>query len=999
MNKFTKTLILLLTALMMLCANEAMAKLKVTSLSSSAKVPQTGGSSSGTKLYCNGLDVLVREVNGETQVLVDENQDGVFDDNPDNEDNELVELEGELTWEMVEIYIGGNYCTEGHTTKFTMTGGHINCVYPTSPRASNGEERAVTKGEIYLDIRGGSLSDIVMKDGMFDIGKAFAETAMVTMVVNNAKYEGYRFPDLKVAYYVDLETGQLDFFSNISVVMTNCTFRDAECLFYVRPNEYDGEGGGFITNADGSRYTAFGNVTIPAGVTVATDTITVLPGAVVNNLGTVKFRGCVGVKQMEGTWNGRAIQESAGHGRTIVRTVRATCTTSGSATITCLDCKKVIDRRVLLALGHNNITEPAIAATCTTSGMTSGTYCSRCGLVSKKVTPVAPTHNWHEVANASEMKQLGITPDNFYWCESEVSGVRVCTSCKKVEAIEPAVLSSDDHSWSVYTSDNNATCSTYPTKTRHCTHFTTYNSKRVPCRATQTIVDTSGSLKDHVMLEHPAKEPTCETEGNEFYYSCTSCGKYFNESKSRIQSYIAIPANGHTFDEKSVSRNGLPDKNALASSATCTEPRTYFYSCSVCGVIGDESTYPYGRPRGHSYELQSIDYINPTAPETGTVTLHCTTCNDVQPNFAFSYNKTRTSSTGIAYSSKLARTITPATCQPGVGEYALNIQYGTNNISTTYEAPIIPIYAEDSEGNIIPDTYLIHDWDENGHCSHHHDADVAGYIRYTKSQDLGDGYIYNYDDGIAFASQNEMFASESAQAALDNKEAKLFADYTLADGAAFTNPVSGGFTATHFRYNRAVTGGRIVTFVLPANVPTACFNGAVYKFSNFDDVENKFVFDEYEESETEANVPYLIVLDDDATTLMSAPATAVTVNAEGDLINEVGNAAQVGAYETTPIASSASKSYYGYDSADGVFVKALSGTINPFRSAFSLTSASQAASRIRLQLGSDEQSAIISVEADKLDAEGSEIYDLTGKKVSLTEKGHIYIINGKKQLK
>lgn len=1016
MKTVTKILVHLLTVLVCLYAGPAYAKLKVTkAVNLTAKVPASGANSNGTKLCANGLDVLVREKAGETQVLIDENQDGKFDDDPANEDNELVELEDGLTWEMINIFLGGNHCTEGHTTKFTMTGGHIGCVHPISPKAGSGEERAVSRGEIYLDISGGSLADISTRDGVFDMGGAFAETAKVTIVVNNAHYEGYKFPYLEIVSSYDSETGQYELFSNISIVMTNCTFRDAECLSYVKPEDYNGNGGGFITNADGSCYTAFGNVTIPEDVIVATDSVTVLPGAVVNNLGTVKFRSCLGVTQMEGTWNGNVIVEPTGHGRTITRRVRATCTKDGFATTTCLDCRNVVKISIQPALGHDYISEPAIAATCTTSGMTSGTYCSRCGLVSKKVMPVAPTHKWRTVDSASEMKMLDITPSTFYWCEDEATGVKVCTSCGKVEAIEPAVLSSDDHSWSSYTSDDNATCSTYPTKTRYCTHYTTINGKRVRCFATQTIVDTSGSLKDHVMLEHPAKEPTCEMEGNEFYYECTSCGKYFDESKNRIQTYIAIPANGHTFDKKGTGRV-LPDRDALASSADCTTPAQYYYRCSECSVIGDEMTYSFGKPLGHSYRIYNIDYVNPEVPETGYLTLECQRCSEKWKNFAFSHHKASSLENGLSYDCNLTTTYVRPTCQTGLGEYTLNMHYGKSDMTTTYTAPIPAMTAYDEDGQIIPGKYLIHKWDENGHCEDHPDEpNVAGYIRYMTEKPMDDGSMYRFEDGASFATVKDMLVSPYGDELYASRGAEAVAfNYTLSDnGQSFWNNVYNGFTANKFDYDRAVVGGRIVTFSLPANVPTDCINGTVYKLSDYDQENRKFVFDEYTEADIEPFTPYLVQLDNDATKLINGPVGPVTVSQTIEAPYSVSVldgtdreiCSHVSSYNNFGTTSDETYSWYGYDSTDGVFVKALTGNIRPFRTALSirneyLNASSQAAPRIALALnGADGETNIISVDVDELDKEGSEIYDLTGKKVATPEHGHIYIINGKKQLK
>lgn len=223
------------------------------------------------------------------------------------------------------------------------------------------------------------------------------------------------------------------------------------------------------------------------------------------------------------------------------------------------------------------------------------------------------------------------------------------------------------------------------------------------------------------------------------------------------------------------------------------------------------------------------------------------------------------------------------------------------------------------------------------------DADVAALVIPTGSEvgsvdltgvELGDGLATsNFGSELG----NTLFFISADQTLTGNNVVKdgTCANLVLTDGQSFNAPE--GFTASHITYNREVKASangtdEVYTFVLPFTFTADKVNGTVYELSGVND--GVLDFTSLEGSmELKANRPYLVV--SNGTQLLNASAFSGEVVVTGDLTNEVnGGVTMVGAYEATPITSDAS--WYGYN-AKGEFVKATSGTINPFRAAIKST--------------------------------------------------------------
>lgn len=162
-------------------------------------------------------------------------------------------------------------------------------------------------------------------------------------------------------------------------------------------------------------------------------------------------------------------------------------------------------------------------------------------------------------------------------------------------------------------------------------------------------------------------------------------------------------------------------------------------------------------------------------------------------------------------------------------------------------------------------------------------------------------------------------------------------NFVLTDGQSFNAPE--GFTANQITYKRATAAStdekdEVYTFVLPFTFTADKVNGTVYELTGVND--GVLDFTSLEGSmELKANRPYLVV--SNGTQLLNASAFSGEVVATDDLTNEViGGVAMVGAYETTSVKSEGNENWYGYN-AKGEFVKATTGTINPFRTAIKST--------------------------------------------------------------
>ena len=246
-----------------------------------------------------------------------------------------------------------------------------------------------------------------------------------------------------------------------------------------------------------------------------------------------------------------------------------------------------------------------------------------------------------------------------------------------------------------------------------------------------------------------------------------------------------------------------------------------------------------------------------------------------------------------------------------------------------------------------------------------------------------------------------IYADAEATGATDNDiVGGTCANLTITEGYAFHAPKA--FTATKVSYDRVFKFGNdyVSSFVLPFAMHTTDVDGKVYKFHavNGDNVNFTEVT-----GQLEANKPYLIVANS-ANPFSTALAKEVEIAATPEtMVVKADNApgfAHIGSYNTTEVNSDNITTYYGY--TGGNFVKAKTGTLNPFRTLIKATGTT--ATQFSLKLDGEVTGIIgVNTELGKVD-----VYNLEGKLVRSQveaatalqglEKG-VYVINGKKVMK
>lgn len=208
--------------------------------------------------------------------------------------------------------------------------------------------------------------------------------------------------------------------------------------------------------------------------------------------------------------------------------------------------------------------------------------------------------------------------------------------------------------------------------------------------------------------------------------------------------------------------------------------------------------------------------------------------------------------------------------------------------------------------------------------------------------DLTEAALTGEITSSAFAAKNPntlFYAAEGATLTGDNVVKGTVCDnFVLTDGQSFNAPE--GFTANQITYKRTTAAStdekdEVYTFVLPFTFTADKVNGTVYELAGVNG--GVLDFTSLEGSmELKANRPYLVV-SSNGNQLLNTAAFSGEVLATDNLTNEVyGGVTMVGAYEATKVKSEGNENWYGYD-AKGQFVKANTGTINPFRTAIKST--------------------------------------------------------------
>ena len=146
----------------------------------------------------------------------------------------------------------------------------------------------------------------------------------------------------------------------------------------------------------------------------------------------------------------------------------------------------------------------------------------------------------------------------------------------------------------------------------------TYTIKNVSADLTITATKALKPVdENHILTKINAKAATCTESGNNEYYTCATCGKYFSDDAGNVEiakdSWVIKATGIHSYDTGKVTK-----------AATCTAAGTKTVTCTVCGATKTE-TIP---AKGHTVVTDKA--VVATYAKTGkTAGSHCSTCGTV----------------------------------------------------------------------------------------------------------------------------------------------------------------------------------------------------------------------------------------------------------------------------------------------------------------------------------------------------------------------------------
>mgnify|MGYP005805039819 CR=1 FL=1 len=299
----------------------------------------------------------------------------------------------------------------------------------------------------------------------------------------------------------------------------------------------------------------------------------------------------------------------------------ATCTQAGTKLFTCTVCGDTKTETIPATGKHTSVTDPAVAPTCTKAGLTEGSHCSVCGEIFTKQESIPATgHKWNDgvvtkeatcaetgvklftctVCGDTKTETLPTTDEHTPVTDSEIKPTCTtdgltkgshCSVCGKVLTKQESIPATG-HKWNDGVVTKEATCAETGVKLFTCT----------VCGDTKT--ETLPTTDEHTPVTDSEVEPTCTTDGLTKGSHCSVCGKVLTKQES-------IPATGHRWDD-----------GVVAKEATCGEPGTKLFTCTVCGDTKTESI-----PATGNHTSVTDPAVAPTCTKAGlTEGSHCSVC-------------------------------------------------------------------------------------------------------------------------------------------------------------------------------------------------------------------------------------------------------------------------------------------------------------------------------------------------------------------------------------
>ena len=335
----------------------------------------------------------------------------------------------------------------------------------------------------------------------------------------------------------------------------------------------------------------------------------------------------------------------------------------------------------------------------------------------------------------------------------------------------------------------------------------------------------------HTLVYVEAVNPTCTTDGNIEYWTCSTCGRCFidEEGTQDIPAESIVVPGGHNFTD-------------VVIQPTCTADGYTKHVCSRCGTYYIDT---YVAPLGHDIVTESV--IQPTCTEPGrTAGTHCSRCDYVEsgseviPPLGHDYQGT------VALPSCTTQGYSTYTCsrcgESYVDDYvpALGHDFGgwTQVTAPTCTEPGVLIRTcsrceETETSNMNPPG---HDWGEPVYSwtddyayataihvckrdASHVESETAATIKQIIKE-----ATYTEEGEIVYTAvfTNPVFAAQTKTVVIpklqrenpfeDVKEGKYYYDAVLW-AISQTPPVTNGTDETHFSPNKTCTRGQVVTFL------------------------------------------------------------------------------------------------------------------------------------------------------------------------------------------
>lgn len=350
--------------------------------------------------------------------------------------------------------------------------------------------------------------------------------------------------------------------------------------------------------------------------------------------------------------------EPLGHNMECHESVAPSCEDEGSEEyFSCLRCGKLfadsegdeevsLEDTVVEALGHDSIKKLPKAATCSVDGNKLYWHCKVCdknfldsfcevAVADEDIIIEATGHRYSDTV--TERTATCTTPGNIAYAHCLICGDAFKVS-EDLEGNTVYTLLADDeklvtkalgHS---YTEESVKPEALINAAT--CTKPAVYHKSCSRCGAVSTSLTQkfeSGTPLNHTMTKTTGTPATCTTSGVKDYWTCSVCGKMFDDNNdytvNEISAPVVLEEKGHTFTKKA------EKPETLVADETCESGAIYRYSCEDCDVQSSKTFESETRTKlFHNYE---VSFTWTKAHDKCTAEFVCANCGDTKVYEAF----------------------------------------------------------------------------------------------------------------------------------------------------------------------------------------------------------------------------------------------------------------------------------------------------------------------------------------------------------------------------